>query len=176
MLPTCDIEIIKRRFWKKVDKGISCWEWKSCLNNTGYGRFRNPLLATRQKRVFAHRFSWEIANGAVPEGMLVLHKCDNPKCVRPDHLFLGTYKENAADCVKKGRHQATVNPGCYLRGEEMSRILRGRIVPPRFRGHKLTRDQANEIKRSSESVAILHRRYNVSESCIYKIRAGTAWA
>ena len=176
MMQTTDIEIIKRRFWKKVCKTDDCWEWTSCLNNRGYGRFRNPLLSTKQKRTFAHRFSWELAYGAVPNNLLVLHRCDNRKCVRPDHLFLGTFQDNAIDCVEKGRHQAIANPECYLRGEEMSKRLRGRIVPPIMIGKKITREHAEKIRKSSKSARALAREYSLHESSIYKIRKGEMWA
>lgn len=85
-------------FWAKVHKTDDCWEWTAARMSSGYGGFY-----WQRGRVPAHRFSWEIAFGAIPEGMFVCHHCDNRLCVRPDHLFLGTALDNARDCVAKGR-------------------------------------------------------------------------
>ena len=86
------------RFWAKVDTSGECWEWTAARNSKGYGAFWD---GTRHQK--AHRYSWELQIGTIPEGLLVCHKCDNPKCVRPDHLFLGTYQDNAIDAINKGR-------------------------------------------------------------------------
>lgn len=88
------------RFWRKVRKGRGCWEWISCKGEKGYGSFG---VGHKTKR--AHRFSWEMSKGKIPDGMCVLHRCDNPRCVRPDHLFLGTPKDNTMDMIRKGRER-----------------------------------------------------------------------
>jgi len=87
-------------FWTKVNKTEGCWEWRACLFKQGYGCFWD---GARKKRVKAHRYSYEITVGPVPAGALVLHKCDNRKCVRPDHLFTGNHQDNHDDMVRKGR-------------------------------------------------------------------------
>lgn len=82
-----------------------CWEWLDSVNIvTGYGQFMKSTSPV--KLVTAHRMSWELYRGGIPDGLLVLHKCDNRKCFNPDHLFLGTYKDNAMDKIKKGRDNA----------------------------------------------------------------------
>jgi hypothetical protein len=86
------------RFWSKVEKTDGCWNWTSCLNKKGYGNFS---VNSRMRR--AHRVSYEMHCEPIPPGMLVLHHCDNPRCIRPDHLFLGTNADNMADKVAKGR-------------------------------------------------------------------------
>ena len=94
--PTIPLE---RRFWDKVTMGDGCWEWTGTRHSWGYG-----LLGGRRKvHLRAHRVSWEIHFGPIPAGLYILHHCDNPRCVRPDHLFLGTHRDNMADMVKKGR-------------------------------------------------------------------------
>lgn len=89
---------VGQRFWQKVIKGDGCWEWQGCKQSHGYGQIRID-----HKSKLSHRVSWEMVNGPIPDGLHVLHKCDNPACVRPDHLFLGTHEENMEDRKRKGR-------------------------------------------------------------------------
>lgn len=86
------------RFWSKVRKTLTCWIWEGSRNPAGYGHLRSSDRLEK-----AHRISWEIHFGSIPDGMAVLHRCDNPPCVAPFHLWLGTQKDNAADRQAKGR-------------------------------------------------------------------------
>lgn len=91
---------LKQRFWSKVDvrSENECWEWQAGKSH-GYGTFKLGV----DQPAGAHRVCYEITNGPIPEGFHILHKCDNPPCVNPKHLFVGNNKANVADAVRKGR-------------------------------------------------------------------------
>ena len=97
---------LEQRFWSYVDKSGDCWVWVAGKYNSGYGCFYIGRLndGTECRQILAHRFSYELYAGSIPDDMYVLHHCDNHSCVRPDHLFLGTHLDNLADMVIKGRH------------------------------------------------------------------------
>ena len=89
---------LKDKFFEKIQKTDSCWFWLGYIDKNGYGR-----LSYDYHHIRMNRYSYEIHKGEVPQGMLVCHTCDNPRCVNPDHLFLGTHKDNVQDMINKNR-------------------------------------------------------------------------
>lgn len=112
-----------RRFWSRVDKEGPipkacpelgcCWLWTGCKDKHGYGGVGSRPLFGDGQNVHAHRVAWMITKGVIPKGKNVLHRCDNPPCVRSSHLFLGTQLQNIKDMLRKGRHGHGV-----MRGEQ----------------------------------------------------------
>lgn len=119
---------IEERFWSKVEKSEDCWEWTGPKNNKGYGKFYFDGGG-----VYAHRFSLALDGAYVPNGLCVCHHCDNPLCVRPDHLWVGTQKENLQDMTNKGRrkprsHIGERNPNVKLTEADVS-VIKGSLIP-----------------------------------------------
>lgn len=111
------------RFWTRVAKvdGAGCWEWQGSKFWTGYGQ-----VTHRGKNQSTHRVAWKLSNGPIPDGAEVCHRCDNPPCVRPDHLFLGSRSENAADMSAKGRAARNHHNGKLT--EDQVRAMRSRYA------------------------------------------------
>lgn len=156
---------LEKRFWPKVDRRgpDDCWEWHGSKVR-GYGQLGNGAKGT----LLATRISWWIATDAWPGKLFVLHRCDNPACVNPAHLFLGTQKDNMADCAKKGRN---------TRGRRLDTTR-----TPRGTQHYLTKlcdDDVRAIRRLYESgvrVSELQSRFQLSGRGVYKIINRETWA
>jgi len=143
------------RFWSRVNKNTKngCWEWVARLNPDGYGEFDCDNRGYR-----AHRLSWFFKFGEIEKGLNVCHKCDNPKCVNPDHLFLGTQKENVMDMLSKNRqrsHKGTKNNKARLNEEKVSEIKR--------------------LRRSGLQYKEIADKFGVSVGCVSHILNGRHW-
>ena len=117
-------ESVERRFWSRVTKSDDCWTWTGPRTEDGYGRLWGIHCQVR-----AHRLSYEIHVGPIPDGLWVLHRCDNPPCVNPAHLFLGTVVENTADMHAKGRANLPARSGAnHWTRKSPDRIARGQAM------------------------------------------------
>lgn len=110
---------LEERFWDKVQKTGMCWVWTGCKQSQGYGQIR-----IKRKCELAHRVSWELTNGRIADNTQVLHKCDNPACVRPDHLFLGSQQDNVDDMVAKGRNKN----GAAFESRNSAKLTPGQVL------------------------------------------------
>lgn len=140
-----------RFFWNVSQEQMAsdgCWIWRGYVGPDGYGRFSDG-----KKLLRAHRFSYEVLIGPIPQGMLVCHKCDVPLCVNPKHLFLGTNMTNSDDKVLKGRHQFGTRHVCA----------------------KLTEDEVRAIRLDIRSHEKIAKDYSVSHGTITGIKRGKTW-
>ncbi len=155
------------RFWRRVQKTGTCWLWTGHRDRKGYGAFTAPGIW------LAHRFSYQLHHGPIPAGMLVCHKCDNPPCVNPDHLFLGTPKDNMVDAAQKQRMARGSKNAAHLYPE---RVLRG----SRHASSKLTEEIVLNIRSAYAAGGVTHqelgKRYGVHASTICKIIRRIMWA
>lgn len=111
-----------RKFWSFVQKTDECWLWTGTLNDKGYGKIVSSGNGVEIRR--AHQLSWLIHGGEIAPGMFVCHKCDNPRCVRPDHLFIGTTQDNTRDRHAKGRTAKGEQQGSHVLTESQVEWIR----------------------------------------------------
>ena len=153
-------ERLKKSFEKHVIRQEGCWSWKGPIAKGGY-----PVMSCRREigSDRGHKASWIIHKGSIPKGMHICHSCDNPICTNPDHLWIGTYKQNNDDKIAKGRGKCGPLP-----------IMKGSANP----SAKLNEDKVKEIKlliiKGSSSYSIA-KDYNVSKKTIAQIKNGNNW-
>lgn len=138
---------LQNRFWSKVDQSADCWEWIAHRNKKNYGVFNREGTTT-----LAHRYSAELAGMDIID-KLVCHNCDNPSCVNPDHLFVGTNQDNMDDMASKGRRSTT--------GHKQTSM-------PKLR--KLTAEQVLYVRASDKPLRALARELSVGSTTIFKIK------
>jgi len=158
----------RERFWSKVDQSTKgCWEWKGGKFSNGYGCFK-----LNGKTMKAHRVSYIIMHDSIPEGLVICHRCDNPSCVNPDHLFAATNVANTADRVAKKRSAFGLRNGWHTHPEKR---LFGEL-------NKKTRLQADDVRqirqRYTDGVATIRelaREYGVWDGSIQHIIKRRTW-
>lgn len=163
----------------------SCWEWPASRNPvSGYGQL-SAWKDGRRIMLSAHRIAYEAFVGPIPNGMQVCHSCDNTGCFNPSHLFVGTQRDNVDDMWQKGRATQRL-PHLHWTKKYPERIKRGDDHPlrddssclPRGTSHhnaKITEDDVREIRKSTETLDALSRRYGLSQSSLSSIRRGKTW-
>lgn len=143
---------LMERWSAYVTRGAGCWEWSGYKDPNGYGR-----LSIDNRPILAHRVSWEIHRGPLTSADHICHRCDNPSCVRPEHLFLGDHAANMADKMAKKRHRYGVS-----RGEAHG-------------CSKLTIEQVHEIRAAEGTVSDIARRFQMSRTQVRDIRERRSW-
>lgn len=139
-------------FWARVDiQQRGCWPWTGATDESGYG-----VLAYQGRHVLAHRLSYELTEEPIPDGLYVCHSCDNRRCVRPDHLWLGTYADNMADALDKRRVRRGADHG-------NARLRPAAVVLIRILAEK------------GVAGTIIARRFGVSPNTVYGITSGRNW-
>jgi hypothetical protein len=142
------------RLFAKTEITDTCWLWTGSRMKSGHGQIVAERSRSHDRKLLqVHRLSWELHRGHIPEGLCVLHRCDVPNCVNPDHLFLGTRTDNSIDKVQKRR------------------VPTGSQLPQ----SKLTEEDVLAIRRSNERNLDIAKRYKVDPSTISHIRRGHCW-
>lgn len=143
-------------FWEKVDRADedACWNWLAGKSASGYGNFLNHL---------AHRVAYQLMVGKIPDGMVVMHICDNRSCVNPKHLSIGTHKDNSIDMVKKNRHKdwSGENHGNHKLTDEQARYIKNNFI----KGNRWHKGNSQELADM----------FGVTSELIRKVATGKRW-
>lgn len=174
---------IEERFWKKVDVNgpcvldTACWLWTGCTNKAGYGSIGLGGKGAGNRNV--NRVSWELHFGEIPKGFFVCQKCDNPSCVNPEHLFLGTPKDNMVDMISKGRKRSALgsdSSNSKLIEDQVLQIFSDeRPYKEIAKEFSITREQVSSIKHKKDwkhltkDLECVIRRKTLSASLVLKV-------
>ena len=166
---------LRDRFYLCVTKGPGCWEWAGSRYGNGYGMF-----SYRYTSRCAHRVAWEIERGPIPEGLQVCHHCDNPPCVRIDHLFIGTQVDNMADAKQKGRHAHGDSHGRHSHPEQFTAAHLRHQRGSRHPLAKVTLELAERIRSEYAESAIFQKdlaaKHGLGAATVFRILRGDHWA
>lgn len=165
--PVSSAVSIEEKLWPRVQKTETCWLWQGPkLKKFGHGYLTRGGRGT--PKVLVHRLSWELANGPIPDKQYVLHRCDIPACVRPDHLFLGTKADNSLDMVQKGRNRKGESHQTARLTEEQVREIRQRFDSRTVVNKRVGRD-------GPDSASAIARDYGVSHATVLGILHNRIW-
>lgn len=167
------------RFWAKVQKTETCWIWTGARLPHGYGRIREAL--GHPKVVSAHRVSYEMHFGPVPDSQEVCHHCDNPSCVRPDHLFAASHKDNQRDMGRKGRSVWQRNPELVPRGDKHGTHTKPESVVRGVSHHKAKLTEADVLTirtrhANGASLGVLAADYRVTKQSVLAVVKRRSWS
>lgn len=165
------------KLWPRVhpEPNSGCWLWEGSANAKGYGQVWNEK---DRRAVYAHRLSYAASHGEIPAGLLVCHRCDNPPCVNPEHLFLGTTQDNSKDMMQKGRHPVCCDP---------SRLRALQVAGGKANGGKhfikdgvsvaavLSADDVRKIRADTRKDHLIAADYGVARGTISSIQARRSW-
>lgn len=159
---------LAERFWRKVKKTDYCWEWIGGKSSKGYGVIQEGGAGS--KSLAAHRLSFELSNGPIPAGLNILHSCDNPRCVNPDHLRAGPQSDNIAEAYEKKRK---VSP--FAKVENRYQGPRPSLPGAANPNSRLTDDDIRAIRASTEKPGIVAKRFNIIPDYVTMIRKRKVW-
>lgn len=173
-------KITLQRFFSKFEKSNECWNWNGSKNEAGYGTLGNK---------YAHRMAWQIANNKeIPSGMVICHHCDNPSCVNPNHLFIGTQKDNMQDMIKKNRQVKKNNIGqknpmfgkshSFSAKKKMSEAKQGKYIGSNHPRATITNETVGKIRKmrlEGFTRKQISEKLNVSFHVVGNVIYGKSW-
>lgn len=161
---------LSERFWPKVQRAgpAECWGWTGATNGVGYGKLQSGRRG--EPALYAHRVAYKLAYGDVPDGLFVLHRCDNPSCVNPQHLFLGTNLDNVRDMTRKGRQRHVGSKGEH---NGNAKLTLPQVIEIRTEYRVAPKSKCGYVAQGT--LKRLAARYGVTAANICSIGRGMTW-